>query len=72
MKRSKDEKRGASGGFRGAVRHGARHFDGTNQPATIWFPDESGLEEAVFRELAESGSSMLALRRRRSMRQMNV
>ena len=34
-------------------------LDGTNQPATIWFPDESGLEEAVFRELAESGSSML-------------
>ena len=34
-------------------------LDGTNQPATIWFPDESGLESAVFRELAESGSSML-------------
>lgn len=34
-------------------------LDGTNQPATIWFPDESGLEGAVFRELAESGSSML-------------
>ena len=34
-------------------------LDGTNQPATIWFPDESGLEEAVFRELAESGSSVL-------------
>ena len=28
-------------------------LDGTNQPATIWFPDESGLEGAVFRELAE-------------------
>lgn len=47
-------------------------LDGTNQPATIWFPDESGLEGAVFRELAESGSSMLALRRRRSTRQMNI
>ena len=34
-------------------------LDGTNQPATIWFPDERGLEGAVFRELAESGSSML-------------
>ena len=34
-------------------------LDGTNQPATIWFPDESGLEGTVFRELAESGSSML-------------
>ena len=34
-------------------------LDGTNQPATIWFLDESGLEGAVFRELAESGSSML-------------
>ena len=34
-------------------------LDGPNQPATIWFPDESGLEGAVFRELAESGSSML-------------
>ena len=27
-------------------------LDGTNQPATIWFPDESGLEEAVFREIS--------------------
>ena len=34
-------------------------LDGTNQPATIWFPDERGLEGAVFRELAESGSLML-------------
>ena len=34
-------------------------LDGTNQPATIWFPDESGLEASVFRELAESGSSVL-------------
>ena len=34
-------------------------LDGTNQPATIWFSDESGLEAAVFRELAESGSSVL-------------
>ena len=29
----KDEKRGASSGFRGAVRHGARHF-GRYEPAS--------------------------------------
>lgn len=34
-------------------------LNGSNQPATIWFPDGNGLEGAVFRELAESGSSVL-------------
>lgn len=34
-------------------------LDGTNQPATIWFADESKIEGAVFRELANSGSSVL-------------
>ena len=41
-------------------------LDGTNQPATIWFPDERGLEGAVFRELAEyeyNGSVILELYR---------
>lgn len=34
-------------------------LDGTNQPATIWLADESGIEGAVFRELSEAGSSVL-------------
>ncbi len=34
-------------------------LDGTNQPATIWFSGESGIEGTVFRELSDSGSSIL-------------
>lgn len=34
-------------------------LDGSNQPAIVWLPEESGLEEAAFRELTEAGSSML-------------
>lgn len=33
--------------------------DGTNQPAVIWFADDSGIEGSVFRELSKSGSSIL-------------
>ena len=43
-------------------------LDGTNQPATIWFPNESGFSGS-WRSRAVR---CLALRRRRSTRQMNV
>lgn len=34
-------------------------MDGRNLPVTVLFPEQSGLEAAVFRELTEAGSSML-------------
>lgn len=35
-------------------------MDGTNIPAVIVFPESSGLEASVFRELTEAGSSILS------------
>ena len=34
-------------------------MDGTNTPVTIVFPENAGLEAAVFRELADAGTQIL-------------
>ena len=46
-------------------------MDGTNTPVTIVFPENAGLEAAVFRELADAGTQILKRLRRLSMQRMS-